>query len=394
MDFASKSVYAEADKLKSAWMPQVQFSYQYLVTNDPLNAFGFKLQQSSIGAQDFNPELLNHPETQHHSNAQLKLQQNLFPAEHISMHKGMVTRGDAVKWQRQRAEEKLILDVKNAYSDLQYLYEALEVSRQAIKTFEENEKQVERFIQQGLAKKVDGMEIAIERNQVSIQMNTLQKSIENLSHYIGLLMGDSTLKFYKPAGSLQFDQSELQISAVTTRSDIKAMDAGLLALKHFKKANQAGRFPGLFVFGEYNLYDQDPFGFGENAYLAGIQLRWTLFDGSLRSNEIKRLKFETDKLKMEKELLLEQTNMEVNKINNERLLVIQNMENYRLDVKLSEEKRRIIKDRFDQGLEKPTDLHQAELQLTASKLKYIEGVRDYSKLKNLLEFLLTNTNHN
>ena len=42
-------------------LPQANFSYTAVTTNNPLNAFGFKLQQRSITAADFNPKLLNNP---------------------------------------------------------------------------------------------------------------------------------------------------------------------------------------------------------------------------------------------------------------------------------------------------------------------------------------------
>ena len=43
------------------FLPQINVSYTALSTNNPLNAFGFKLQQQSIAQTDFNPEVLNSP---------------------------------------------------------------------------------------------------------------------------------------------------------------------------------------------------------------------------------------------------------------------------------------------------------------------------------------------
>src|SRR6187402_471272 len=42
-------------------LPQANFSYTAITTNNPLIAFGSKLQQKSITAEDFNPHLLNNP---------------------------------------------------------------------------------------------------------------------------------------------------------------------------------------------------------------------------------------------------------------------------------------------------------------------------------------------
>jgi len=57
-----ESIAASNYKQTSAiFLPQVGFSYTAMSTNNPLNAFGFKLQQQSITQNDFNPELLNYP---------------------------------------------------------------------------------------------------------------------------------------------------------------------------------------------------------------------------------------------------------------------------------------------------------------------------------------------
>lgn len=45
----------------AGFLPQVNFSYSALATNNPLNVFGFKLQQRTVTAADFNPDKLNHP---------------------------------------------------------------------------------------------------------------------------------------------------------------------------------------------------------------------------------------------------------------------------------------------------------------------------------------------
>src|SRR4051794_8148887 len=39
-------------------LPKANFAYTAVTTNNPLNAFGFKLQQRSVTVADFNPKLL------------------------------------------------------------------------------------------------------------------------------------------------------------------------------------------------------------------------------------------------------------------------------------------------------------------------------------------------
>ena len=52
---------ANVKQTEAIWLPQLNLSYTAMNTNNPLNAFGFKLQQANVTAADFNPALLNNP---------------------------------------------------------------------------------------------------------------------------------------------------------------------------------------------------------------------------------------------------------------------------------------------------------------------------------------------
>lgn len=56
-----KAADARYKQTEAIYLPQASISYSAMSTNNPLNAFGFTLQQKSIGAADFDPARLNHP---------------------------------------------------------------------------------------------------------------------------------------------------------------------------------------------------------------------------------------------------------------------------------------------------------------------------------------------
>ena len=72
---------------EDGFSPRVGFSYTALATNNPLNAFGFKLQQKSIAQSDFNPTLLNHPSATTDFITKLEVQQPLINTDLIYMRK-------------------------------------------------------------------------------------------------------------------------------------------------------------------------------------------------------------------------------------------------------------------------------------------------------------------
>ena len=70
------------------FLPQANFSYTAATTNNPLNAFGFKLQQGSITEADFNPELLNNPSSTPDFSTKFELQQPLLNMDKLYQRKG------------------------------------------------------------------------------------------------------------------------------------------------------------------------------------------------------------------------------------------------------------------------------------------------------------------
>ena len=53
---------ADLQSSRTAFLPQVSISEIATTTNDPLNAFGFKLEQEIVSQADFVPSLLNDPD--------------------------------------------------------------------------------------------------------------------------------------------------------------------------------------------------------------------------------------------------------------------------------------------------------------------------------------------
>ena len=58
---------------EAVWLPQLNLSHTAYSTNNPLNVFGFKLQQASVQQQDFNPATLNNPSNYSNYNTQIAL---------------------------------------------------------------------------------------------------------------------------------------------------------------------------------------------------------------------------------------------------------------------------------------------------------------------------------
>src|SRR5690554_1541423 len=115
---------AELSGTLSGFLPKISVSHTGFYTNDPLNSFGFKLQQKVVTQADFNPVLLNNPDEIYHFNTKFSVQQPILNFDVFSARKALKEKIKATEYQKQFAEEMLTVEIKKAYTNLQFLYEA------------------------------------------------------------------------------------------------------------------------------------------------------------------------------------------------------------------------------------------------------------------------------
>ena len=90
---------------QAMFLPQLGFSYTAMTTNNPLNAFGFKLQQQSITAADFNPALLNNPGGTSDFMTKIQLQQPLVNTDMLYQRKSAEKQAELYRYKTTRTKE-------------------------------------------------------------------------------------------------------------------------------------------------------------------------------------------------------------------------------------------------------------------------------------------------
>ena len=69
---------AQYESSRAVLLPQIRLSNTSSFTNNPLNAFGFKLLQRDVEAADFDPDVLNDPGNVENFNTRIELMQPLI----------------------------------------------------------------------------------------------------------------------------------------------------------------------------------------------------------------------------------------------------------------------------------------------------------------------------
>jgi outer membrane protein TolC len=83
----------------SIFLPQLNVSYTAISTNNPLNAFGTKLQQQQVTQSDFNPEILNHPSSIQNYTAKAEWRQPILNLDQLHQRQAAYLQTEVYTWQ-------------------------------------------------------------------------------------------------------------------------------------------------------------------------------------------------------------------------------------------------------------------------------------------------------
>ncbi|NHN26283.1 TolC family protein [Flavobacterium jejuense] len=386
-----QSAKADYRQSNAIFMPNVNVSYTGIVTTNPLMAFGSKLNQEILTQADFNPALLNNPDRIQNFATVIEVKQPLLNIDGLLGRQAAKAKMDAFQLQTERTKEYLVLETSKAYMQLQLAYKAVTVLEKANETAQSNLKMVNNYFKNGMLQKTDLLNVQVRVNEIANQLQYAKSNVQNASDYLAFLLNEETNgKTYQPTEELA---NEITLEAINTslnssRKDIQAMEKSSEAYKKMFQSSKYGFLPRLNAFGNYQLYDSKFLSTNAKGYLIGAQLSWDIFDGYKNIGKTQKAKADFNKATIETEQYKKQSQLEVNKTNRQ----LQDAENKvnlsKLAFEQSQEAFRIRQNRFEQGLEKTSDLLTSETQVAQKELEHLQAVFEYNFTKEYLQFLV------
>ena len=358
---------AKYKETNAIYLPQLSFSYTALTTNNPLNAFGFKLQQKTIGAADFDPNQLNHPTATPDFVTKIDLHQPLINMDMVYMRNAAKKQTEIYKYKTQRTEEYISFEVEKAYLQLSFAYKAMAVLNESLATAKQINEFTTNNFKQGLVQKSDVLNTEVYIAKVESNILKTQSNIATASDFLSILMGTKTGTLYTVEDVNNSNHNSSKTVSAQL-ADFMAMQKAIEASDIMIQSSKKSYLPKLNAFGSYQFNDASMFGFSANAYLAGIQLSWNIFKGNKTKNTIATQTIERNKITQELEQQKEQSTLEVAK--NLRDIDVANATilQHNKAIEKATEALRIVQDRYKQGLVNTIDVLTASNQLSQQKL--------------------------
>lgn len=387
-ELEQKTANARYRQTDAIFLPSVDLGYTALSTNNPLNAFGFLLQQQTVTAMDFNPGKLNNPGAVQDYSAKVNAKLPLLNMDMIYSRRGAKAQEEMYKHKTQRTKEYIEFEVKKAYTQLQFSYMAKNILSNSLNDVKLIYESVNNFYYQGLIQKSDLLNAQVQVNTIESALSKAESSIQNASDGLALLMGtelESTIYISDTLSETERNFTTNEI--LTNRADIRAMEKAIDATDMMVKSSKMAYLPRINAFGTYQLNDSKPFGFHADSYLIGINLTWNIFSGNLNRSKIKTYQYQRDRLREEQKFQIKQSKLEIEKTNREINDLQIEINKHTISVEQSEEALRIQSNRHKEGLVSTTDLLMSQAQLSQQKLLQAQAVMTYNIALAYLIFL-------
>jgi len=373
----------------SIFLPNVAVSHTGMTTTNPLMAFGSKLNQEIVTQSDFNPDFLNNPKRINNFATKIEVEQPLINMDGIYQRKAAKKKMDATALQTDRTIDHMVLEVEKAYMQLQLAQQAVTVLESAQKAALANQKLANDSYKQGYLQRSDVLSVEIRVSEVNNQLQYAKSNVINASDYLAYLLTEPVNTIFEPTDPLEVSvpvQGNLE-SVSPDRADIRAMELATEAYGEMLQADKMSFLPRLNAFGSYELYDDEIFAGDASGYLAGIQLKWDVFEGYKRFGKLQKSRASYEKARLEYDSYVSRSEMEKNRASR----AVKDAENKlnltRLALEQAEESLRIRSNRFEQGLEKTSDLLTAEAQFSQKQLEYAQTIFEYNYAQAQLDFL-------
>lgn len=379
-EFEKKKAQADMHQTDALFLPQVSAAYQGLVTNNPLNAFGFLLQQGGISQQSFDPERLNSPGITRNYAGSMEVKVPIVNVDLYYARKGAKMAKQAYGYKASYTAERMAFEVKRAYTALQFAYQSKAILDSTLTDVRQICQNVKHFRAQGLVQQSDVMNAEVQVNTVETALAKAANGIADASDGLRILLGT----YSEEATPYTVDALAAAAYAghspanIANRGDIKAIQAGAEAAKMMERSAKTGFLPRLNAFGSYMFNDPSLFGFNKGGYLAGISLNWNLFDGNQQRSKSQKAKAEQRWQEENLKAYVEQSLSEIGRNERELEQLALEIQKQQASVAQAGEALRVTTNRHKEGLASTTDLLMSQAQYSRHRLEQAEAVMKYN----------------
>ena len=397
-NFRIRSAAAEAEAARAGkrqtlatFLPQLTVSEEGVATNDPLNTFGFRLKQESVTQADFAPSVLNDPDRVDNFTTKVEVRQPILNLDGLYQRRAAADQARAADLGQQRTEAFVTFKVREGYYGLVLAQQRRAVIDSALTAAHANRDQAQNFYEQGMINRADLLAAEVRVLELESQRTDAQARVQNAADQLRYLLGLEERIAIEPTDDLRVMMAPVDTVDVgqvnQQRSDMRALRFQADAAQEQLRAKRSAFLPKLNAFGGYEWNDEVPFGTQGESWIAGASLSWNVFSGFKNAGAAQRARADLRRAELAVRDQALQNEVQITAALRNLEASRQQLRQAEAAVEQARESLRIRSDRFEQGLEKTTDVLNAEVTLANKRLAYLKTLYDHNMNIYRLELL-------
>ena len=280
----------------------------------------------------------------------------------------------------QGIRQDIQLDVALAYLAVFERRANREVAEAAYQTLEKFYKDGESRYQVGLIGKNDLLKFRVDYDNADITLKSadasLKKSINALARQFGseimlTYLDFADFKILPPA----INKEQYRNDMLVGRSEIKALQSVIEADRARSAAAKSGYYPKVDVVGSYRKYDDNYINgngdINDEELRAQLVLSMNLFQGFATEASVARAKLETRSVQYQLDELKNDLVTNLNNLHIDFVVSLDSVVVARRSIEQAQENLRISQLKYDEGLERESDLLDAITNLSRAKYNYV-----------------------
>ena len=290
---------AEADALGAwrAFLPQVQVSEYFLRSDDALMSFGYKLQNRSVTAADFNPALLNAPGETNNFITRFSAMMPIFNGgSGINGKQAANAMSRAADYKHRRAAETIRFQAIQAYEGLVLATAYEKVMEAAVASATGHVHQAQSLVDNEMATAADLLQAKVFLSGLQQQLIQVQNMKAVAGENIKLLTAvDVPWPLAADSGADAADgmimHGSFDLAGAGSRSDVMAGREEARAAGDMVGVATGSMLPHINMSIQRDLYSLDNlFGSDEKSWTMGVYATWDVFRGMQNIGELKKAK--------------------------------------------------------------------------------------------------------
>ncbi len=378
-----KAAEARRTQAKSGYLPKLNYSESWQRSDNPVFVFSSLLTQHQFSEQNFAIGPLNRPDAMNNFQSQVTLDQSVWDAGVTKKQVRAAELGTEVVGEDQRRMRmELVNGAVRAYEGALLSQEALKVAQEAVRSAEADLQRAENVRSAGMATDADVLAIrvhlaAMREQQIrrgydaQVAMAALNEALGlplDVQHSLGTSLTPLTVaetpmaQYEQSARDSRPEARQIRLSETLAQTQVEIARASLLPQVSFRLALEADR--------------QRFINRGGANWFAGATLRWNLFNGYADKSRIEEANQAVARAKAQERQIDSAVSLRVRSAFLDLKAAGEMIQVAEAAVSEAQENLRIVRNRYENGLNSVTDLLRSETAALEANLRRLSAIHD------------------